>query len=58
MSTRPTVVLTGNDLTVEEIVAIGVGDKEVALDPAALERCRASRRFLEEGSPPGASSTG
>jgi len=48
MDQRPTVVLTGNDLTIEEIVAIGVGDKRVALDPAALERCRASRRFLEE----------
>ncbi len=48
MDQRPTVILTGNDLTIEEIVAIGVGDKQVALDPAALERCRASRRFLEE----------
>lgn len=45
---RPVAVLNGNDLTVEDIVAIGVGDKKVALDPAALERCRASRRFLEE----------
>jgi histidine ammonia-lyase len=47
--TQPSpVVLNGNDLTVEDIVAIGVGDRKVALDPAALERCRASRRFLEE----------
>lgn len=45
---RPVAVLNGNDLTVEDIVAIGVGDKKVALDPAALERYRASRRFLEE----------
>src|SRR5512138_650112 len=42
------VILNGNDLTVEDIVAIGVGDRKVALDPAALERCRASRSFLEE----------
>src|SRR5512138_1236570 len=42
------VILNGNDLTVEEIVAIGVGDRKVALDPAALERCRKSRAFLEE----------
>ncbi|MCD6582867.1 MAG: aromatic amino acid lyase [Desulfuromusa sp.] len=42
------VVLNGNDLTIDEIVAIGVGDKQVALDPQALERCRASREFLEE----------
>lgn len=48
MSNRPTIVLNGNDLTVEDIVAIGIGDKKVALDPAALERCRASRAFLEE----------
>jgi histidine ammonia-lyase len=48
MSDRPAVVLTGNDLTIEDIVAIGVGDKQVELDPAALERCRASRAFLEE----------
>lgn len=42
------VVLNGNDLTIDEIVAIGVGDKQVALDPQALELCRASREFLEE----------
>ncbi|NOQ52490.1 MAG: histidine ammonia-lyase [Desulfuromonadaceae bacterium] len=48
MSEQNTVVLNGNDLTINEIVAIGVGDKQVALDPQALERCRASRRFLEE----------
>ena len=48
MSERSTVVLNGNDLTIEDIVAIGVGDKQVALDPVALERCRASRLFLEE----------
>jgi histidine ammonia-lyase len=48
MSDRPTVVLNGSLLTVEDIVAIGVGDKQVALDPAAVLRCRASRSFLEE----------
>ncbi|MFA5514745.1 MAG: aromatic amino acid ammonia-lyase [Desulfuromonadales bacterium] len=48
MADKATVILNGNDLTIEEIVAIGVGDRQVALDPAALERCRASRRFLEE----------
>src|SRR5512136_987866 len=45
---RPAVVLNGNDLTIDDIVAIGVGDKAVALDPAALERCRRSRAFLEQ----------
>ncbi len=48
MTVRPPVVLNGSDLTVEEIVAIGIGDRQVDLDPAALERCRASRNFLEE----------
>ena len=42
------VVLNGNDLTVPDIVYVGVGDKSVKIDPEALERCRASRRFLEE----------
>lgn len=48
MAEKPIVILTGNDLTIEEIVAIGVGDKRVGIDPSALERCLASRRFLEE----------
>ena len=47
-SNEQIVVLNGNDLTVDDIVAIGVGDKQVALEEAALERCRASRTFLEE----------
>jgi histidine ammonia-lyase len=46
--TRPEVVLNGDDLTVDDIVAIGIGDKAVALDPVALERCRRSRAFLEQ----------
>jgi len=45
---RPEVVLNGNDLTVDDIVAIGIGDKVVALEPSALERCRRSRAFLEK----------
>jgi histidine ammonia-lyase len=48
MNSRPVVVLTGNDLCINDIVAIGIGDKKISLDGAALERCRASRRFLEE----------
>jgi histidine ammonia-lyase len=47
MDKRPVVVLSGNDLTINDIVAIGVGDRQVALDPAAVERCTASRAFLE-----------
>jgi histidine ammonia-lyase len=48
MDNRPAVVLTGNNLTVEDIVAIGIGDKRVEIDPAALKRCEASRAFLTE----------
>jgi len=47
VSAKPVVVLNGNDLTLEDIVLIGVGDKDVALDPVALGRCRKSRQFLE-----------
>ncbi|MBD3319534.1 MAG: histidine ammonia-lyase [Chitinivibrionales bacterium] len=45
---RPAVVLNGNDLSIEDIVAVGVGDKSVVLDAVALDRCRASRAFLEQ----------
>ena len=48
MKDQNIIVLNGNDLTIDEIDAIGVGDKQVTLDPAALERCRASRQFLED----------
>jgi histidine ammonia-lyase len=48
MDSRPVVVLTGNDLSIEDIVAIGIGDKQVAIDPAALARCRESREFLRQ----------
>jgi len=48
MDNRPSVVLTGSDLTIEDIVAIGIGDKRVAIDPDALARCRESRAFLTE----------
>ncbi len=46
--TRPTIILNGSELTVNDIVAIGVGDKRVELSPDALERCKASRLFLEK----------
>ncbi len=48
MRQRPTVILNGNDLTIEDIVAIGIGDKEVVLHPESLKRCQASRDFLEQ----------
>lgn len=48
MSDNEIVKLDGNTLSIEDIVYIGVGDKKVELDSAALERCAASRKFLEE----------
>lgn len=48
MPKLPVVMLTGNDITINDIVAIGIGDKQVALDGAAIKRCKASRKFLEE----------
>ncbi len=45
---KDTIILTGYDLTIDEIVAIGNGEKLVGMEPRALERCRASRKFLEE----------
>jgi histidine ammonia-lyase len=47
MSTKPVICLSGNDLTFRDIVAIGLGEKKVALDEEAAVRCRASRAFLE-----------
>ncbi len=48
MTQREQVVLTGNDLTIADIIAVGVGDKLVALDDDALSRCAASRAYLEQ----------
>lgn len=45
---RPVVNLNGIDLSVGDIVAVGIGDKRVALDREALARCRESRTFLEK----------
>ena len=45
---REIVVLDGGSLSIDDIVAVGVGDKRVELSPVALERCRSSRSFLSE----------
>jgi histidine ammonia-lyase len=45
---KASVKLNGYDMTIEDIVAIGIGDKTVELDADALERCRQSRAFLSE----------
>ena len=48
MKNGSVVYLSGNDLTFRDIVAIGIGDKKVALDKDAVLRCRESRNFLEQ----------
>jgi histidine ammonia-lyase len=48
MELHPVVNLNGYNLTIEDIVSIGIGDKKVAIDLNAVERCLASRKFLEE----------
>ncbi len=48
MVEKTVVILNGSDLTVEDIVAIGIGDKKVVIDAHALKRCMASRKFLED----------
>jgi histidine ammonia-lyase len=47
MENRP-VVLSGNDLTFKDIVAIGIGDKQVELDADSIQKCIKSREFLEK----------
>lgn len=44
--TKEIVVLNGNDLSLDDIVAIGNGEKQVALDEESLEKCKACREFL------------
>ena len=48
MDKRPSIVLSGKDLTYKDIVAVGIGDKRVELDENALEKCNASRKFLKD----------
>lgn len=48
MGTPPVITLSGNDLTFADIVAIGLGEKKVALARESMERCQASRDFLEK----------
>jgi histidine ammonia-lyase len=49
----PPLPLTGTDLTIDNVIEVARGRREVTLDPAAADRMRASRavidRLLEEG---------
>ncbi len=40
------VELNGTDLSLDDMVAIGTGQRTVALDPRSLEKCRAGRDYL------------
>jgi histidine ammonia-lyase len=42
------IILTGSNLKIEDIVAIGLGDRKIELCEEALTRCYQSRRFLEQ----------
>ncbi|MFH0785657.1 MAG: aromatic amino acid ammonia-lyase [Pseudomonadota bacterium] len=48
MSEKSVINLSGQDLTYQDIVAIGIGEKKVVLDRISLDRCQASRAFLEK----------
>ncbi len=44
--TKESVILNGNNLSLDDIVAIGTGEKLIELDQGSLEKCKASREFL------------
>lgn len=48
MNQTSLVTLNGDTLGLDDIIAIGQGTRSVILDPRALARCQASRRFLEK----------
>jgi histidine ammonia-lyase len=48
MNHKAVIRLSGDDLTYKDIVAIGIGDQKVELTPESIERCRASREYLEK----------
>jgi histidine ammonia-lyase len=43
----PPLPLTGRDLSIDNVIEVSRGRREVALDPAAVERMRASRAVIE-----------
>lgn len=45
-ATKKIVVLNGSNLSLDDIVAIGNGEKQVALDEESLKKCKACREFL------------
>ena len=49
----PPLPLTGTDLTIDNVIEVARGRREVALDPQAADRMRASRavidRLVDEG---------
>lgn len=45
-NSKEIIILDGNSLAIADIVAIGTGKKQVALDNKALEKCKISRDYL------------
>ena len=43
-----TVVLTGNDLTIEQVIAVARNNEKVEIHPDAMERIRTCRAMLEK----------
>jgi histidine ammonia-lyase len=43
----PPLLLTGRDLTIDQVIEVARGRREVSLDPDAAERMRASRAVIE-----------
>ena len=48
MSIVPSVVLTGNDLTFEQLFGVALNGQAVSLSPAAIERMNASRAVVDQ----------
>ena len=48
MDKKPIIILTGNDLSYRDIVAIGIGDKKIEIDEKSIAKCKLSRQFLED----------
>ena len=42
------VVLTGNDLSLEELVAVSRYDAKIKVDPDAIDRIKASRALIDD----------
>ena len=49
----PPLLLTGRDLTIDQVIEVARGRRAVSLDPDAADRMRASRAVIERLVPDG-----